>query len=152
MTKRRAPLRLLASSLLILLVASCKGEKADRDVAPTNPVIFKTASERLDEIKSMITKDENTSVKCAGAMTYAQNLADDRNTQATALRNDIERTCGYEAPLAGIKKNLERLEHADGGHARECAQARIYFDDFTPQHRDAPEVKALRERYARYCE
>lgn len=96
--------------------------------------------------------NENTSVKCAGAMSYAENLEHERSAQAAMLRTAIERTCGYDAPLAGILRDFEKIEHADGGHARECAEIHIYLDDFTPERRGLQEVRTLREKYHRICD
>jgi hypothetical protein len=139
-------------ALAALLLPGCKVDHERKDVPPANPLVFKAARARLDEINAMLKASENTSLKCAGAMAYVEELQHDPNAEVAALRTAIEKTCGYSAPLAGILRDLDKIERADGGHWRECAEIQIYLDDFGPQHRPSPEVKALREKYRHACE
>src|SRR5512141_1713731 len=95
-------------ALLVLLLPSCKTGKEQPAETSDNPIIVKAAGARLDEIRTMMRANENTSVKCAGAMSYAENLEHERSAQAAMLRTAIARTCGYDAPLAGILRDFEK--------------------------------------------
>ncbi|MCW5832591.1 MAG: hypothetical protein KIS78_09295 [Labilithrix sp.] len=119
-----------------------------RRKAPEDGPLRQVVKGYLNELNARMAKGEPTAVKCAGARVAAEQLP-----QGDALREEVVRTCSYEAPLASAKAALDRaaaLRAAGNSAASDCAEAALCVEDLgAPAARS--EVAAVAARYESLC-
>jgi hypothetical protein len=94
--------------------------------------------------------------KCADLKAVAAKLAAERDPLVFKLRSDIDRTCGFDVPLACARLEVQVIEKkraSDPSAAldRECSTLKLAIGDTGSGYLQNPAVLEVGDKYLTYC-
>jgi hypothetical protein len=119
---------------------------ADDVTSPTHVA----AAKRLAAARSALAMGHDPSMKCKSALSSLAPLRAVSDDASTRLVADIERTCGYDAPLAWAQQNLDAM--ASFANAPACLHVDEALGDLRRfGHADEERVRAIDAAYRKTC-
>jgi hypothetical protein len=119
--------------------------------------IFKSSKDDLQAAKDKLAKNEDPSTSCVAATSYAEKLRDKKVADVEAHLKDLDKTCGYDIPIAMVEKEVVKAEEGrkkdPKGVVSECFNA-TYEMNMEALKKTAAEdekVKALDARFMAAC-
>jgi hypothetical protein len=94
--------------------------------------------------------------KCADLKSIAGKLADERDPIVWRLRTDIDRTCGFDVPIACARFEVQVMEKKRATESgatldRECAALKLAIGDTGSLYLQNPAVLEVGDKYLTYC-
>jgi hypothetical protein len=137
---------LLGCSVVSAVGCGRNAASADEAVTP----VHAAAAKRLAAARTALAMGQDTSMKCKSAFASLAPLHASDDASAKRLVADIERTCGYDAPLAWAQQNLDAM--ANGSNAPAC----LHVDDALGDlrrfgHSDEAPVRAIDAAFRKTC-
>ena len=120
-------------------------------VEPGNATAYALASKRLATVRSALATGRDPSMKCKSLVASVSPLRVERDAASQRLVGDVERLCGYDAPLAWAQTNLDGI--GDGAStATSCAHVEEALDDLRRfGHEGEAPVQEIDASYRRLC-
>jgi hypothetical protein len=138
--------------------AAKAGEGAGGSLDQGQAFALERGQENLKEVKDALAAGEDTDIKCAAALGYAEQLEGIEDEGAKALLTEARAICRLDAPLATAEREIAEAEQAreaepDKQPLSECFNANISmaFKTLEEHHADDGKFAALKERFAAVC-
>lgn len=135
----------LVGSAVMAGIGCGRGGAAQSEPASSSQAL---AAQRLAAARTALSLGRDPSMKCKSAIVAIEALRTDEASQR--LVADVERTCGYDAPLAWARTNLAQM--SAGPNATACAHVGDALGDLRRfGHGDEPPVAEIAAAYESRC-
>ena len=129
--------------------ASATDEQAN--VTPENVPAYALASKRLATVRSALATGKDPSMKCKSLEVSVAPLRTERDAASQRLVGDVERLCGYDAPLAWAQTNLDGIGNG-ASTATSCVHVEEALADLRRfGHAEEGPVQEIDASYRRLC-
>lgn len=142
---------------LMKKMTACQEKLGGGGLDDADQFIFKSSKDDLQEAKDMLAKGEDPSLSCVAATSYGDKLRDKKVPEVEAHLKDLDKTCGYDIPLALAEKEVVKAEEGrkkdPKGVVSDCFNA-TYETNMELLKKTAAadeKVKALEGRFAAAC-
>lgn len=124
---------------------------ATSDEASAPPPCAAAAQKRLSGVRSALAAGRDPSMKCRALVASLDPLRAEREPSAQRLVADVERTCGYDAPLAWARSNLDAIG-AGASAATSCVHVAEALTDLRRfGHGEESSVQEIDAAFRRAC-